>query len=332
VRSFRNLLLRGEGLPEVLFFFSSRTAMDIGAHCSVPACHQQDFLPFTCDCCSGVFCLDHRSYDAHECPKAGSHDRRVVQCPVCKQLIRWTAEQDVNAVWEQHVRVGQCTREKFQKQQLKPKKPKKKRCATEGCREVLLTSNQFHCTKCNQDVCLKHRFEADHACESQRQAQRQQWLGGFNRSRNPGPTKPGQKSQFQKNAQQAAASVVTGTRSAVSSLVQNAKAAGSAVTTSSEECPLCQQKFSYVSQLIAHVNRAHPDSSGSRASAATSQPAARAAASSGVPAGSEVCPQCRAVFPTLTALIQHAETAHTGAAATARAGGASGDQEKCRIM
>jgi hypothetical protein len=31
-----------------------------------------DFLPFTCDCCSNVFCLEHRSYDAHRCPKAGA--------------------------------------------------------------------------------------------------------------------------------------------------------------------------------------------------------------------------------------------------------------------
>ncbi|KAH7472526.1 hypothetical protein PRNP1_012502 [Phytophthora ramorum] len=301
--------------------------MDIGAHCSMPACHQQDFLPFTCDCCSGVFCLEHRSYDTHECPQAGSHDRRVVQCPVCKQLIRWTAEQDVNAVWEQHVRVGQCTREKFQQQQ-KQKKPKKKRCAAQGCRDVLLTSNQFHCRQCGQDVCLKHRFEADHDCESKRQAQRQQWLGGFK----PRTTKPKQPSQFQKNAQHAAASVVSGTKSAVSSLVQNAKAAGNAVTTSSEECPMCQQKFAYVSQLIAHVNRAHPDASDSRrTSAASSQPVARAG-SVGVPAGSEVCPQCRAVFPNLNALIQHAETAHSGAVATGQAGGAGGDQDKCTLM
>ncbi|CAI5742088.1 unnamed protein product [Peronospora destructor] len=283
--------------------------MDLGAHCSVPACHQQDFLPFTCDCCSNVFCLKHRSYGAHQCPKAGSHDRRVVQCPVCKQMIRWTAEQDVNAVWEQHVRSGQCTPEKLKQQQLKQsKKPKKKRCAAEGCREVLLPSNQFHCRKCSQDVCLKHRFEADHTCEKKRQAQRQQWLGEL-KPWSSNKAKPKQTSQLP-------------------------RAAGSAtITTNTERCPMCQQKFNYVSQLIAHVNRAHPDisdSDGASASGITSQVAVRAAASAGNPPASEVCPQCHAVFSTLSGLIQHAETAHTGAVADS--GRRTGDQEKCNVM
>ncbi|RLN94344.1 hypothetical protein BBJ28_00007778 [Nothophytophthora sp. Chile5] len=311
--------------------------MDIGAHCSMPACHQQDFLPFTCDCCSGVFCLEHRSYDTHECPKVGSHDRRVFQCPVCRQLIRWTMEQDVNAVWEEHVRVGQCTREKFRQQQAQAKKPQKKRCAADGCREVLLVSNQFHCMKCRQDVCLKHRFEGDHDCETKRQTQRQQWLGGGFRGNRAASTASKTKSntahsttQLQQNARNAAASVVNGTKSAVSSLVQNAKAASAsasnAISTSSEECPICQQKFAYVSQLIAHVNRAHPDPSAAPRRASSAQSAAPAAASS-TPAGSEVCPQCRAVFPDLNALIRHGETAH---AASAVSGGS--DQEKCCLM
>ncbi|CAH0475135.1 unnamed protein product [Peronospora belbahrii] len=286
--------------------------MDIGAHCSVPACHQQDFLPFTCDCCNGVFCLEHRSYNSHECPRAGSHDQRVVQCPVCKQLIHWTAEQDVNIVWEEHVRIGQCTREKFKQQQLKQqqKKPKKKRCLAEGCREVLLTSNQFHCRKCSQDVCLKHRFEADHGCESTQKAHKQQWLGDITSRKSSGSLAK-QSSPFPKNAQKAAASIVNGTKSAVLSLVQNTKAVKCAMTTNSETCPMCHKQFNYET---------------ASASAVSSHATVPTTASTVVSPDSEMCPQCRAVFPTLSALIKHAETAHTGSVA------ASGDQEKCTMM
>lgn len=272
--------------------------MDVGAHCSMPACRQVDFLPFSCDCCAGVFCLDHRSYDAHECPRAGVKDRRVLQCPLCQATVRWTAEQDVNAVWEAHVASGQC-----QKESNKPKKPKKKRCAAAGCREVLLASNTVTCGKCHQDVCLRHRFEGDHACADARARQRQQWrtpslFGSTTASK---PSVPAKKS----------------------SAPAPAKAkAKDAVTTSSEACPICQQRFQYVTQLVAHVNRAHPDP-GARQPAR--QPTASAASSN--QAGKEVCPQCRAEFPNLDALIRHAEAAHAAAVASS-----GGDRDKCVVM
>ncbi|XP_075903650.1 AN1-type zinc finger protein 1 isoform X3 [Nelusetta ayraudi] len=40
---------------------------EIGKHCQIESCHQKDFLPFVCDFCSGVFCLEHRGKDAHSC-------------------------------------------------------------------------------------------------------------------------------------------------------------------------------------------------------------------------------------------------------------------------
>ncbi|XP_075936845.1 AN1-type zinc finger protein 1 [Anarhichas minor] len=41
--------------------------IDIGKHCQIDSCSQNDFLPFVCELCSGVFCLDHRSREAHSC-------------------------------------------------------------------------------------------------------------------------------------------------------------------------------------------------------------------------------------------------------------------------
>ncbi|XP_076017254.1 AN1-type zinc finger protein 1 [Genypterus blacodes] len=41
--------------------------LDIGKHCQIDSCHQKDFLPFVCDLCSGVFCIEHRSRESHSC-------------------------------------------------------------------------------------------------------------------------------------------------------------------------------------------------------------------------------------------------------------------------
>ncbi|XP_070784481.1 AN1-type zinc finger protein 1 isoform X3 [Enoplosus armatus] len=41
--------------------------LDIGKHCQIDSCNHKDFLPFVCDLCSGVFCLEHRSREAHSC-------------------------------------------------------------------------------------------------------------------------------------------------------------------------------------------------------------------------------------------------------------------------
>ncbi|KAE8599104.1 hypothetical protein XENTR_v10017064 [Xenopus tropicalis] len=43
--------------------------LDVGQHCSAENCGQLDFLPFRCDGCSGVFCLEHRSRESHGCPE-----------------------------------------------------------------------------------------------------------------------------------------------------------------------------------------------------------------------------------------------------------------------
>ncbi|XP_041046449.1 AN1-type zinc finger protein 1 isoform X3 [Carcharodon carcharias] len=41
--------------------------LEVGQQCVVQHCRQLDFLPFVCDGCSGIYCLEHRSKDAHHC-------------------------------------------------------------------------------------------------------------------------------------------------------------------------------------------------------------------------------------------------------------------------
>lgn len=46
--------------------------LDIGQHCSLDGCNQLDFLPFECDACLRIYCLDHRGRTAHGCTDVGS--------------------------------------------------------------------------------------------------------------------------------------------------------------------------------------------------------------------------------------------------------------------
>ncbi|XP_077208147.1 AN1-type zinc finger protein 1 [Paroedura picta] len=51
--------------------------LEIGRHCAVEGCRQLDFLPFVCDGCSQVFCLQHRSRSAHGCSEVNLKSEEV---------------------------------------------------------------------------------------------------------------------------------------------------------------------------------------------------------------------------------------------------------------
>ncbi|XP_044513861.1 AN1-type zinc finger protein 1 isoform X1 [Gracilinanus agilis] len=51
--------------------------LDIGQHCQVEHCRQKDFLPFVCDGCSGIFCLEHRSRESHGCSEVNIKNERL---------------------------------------------------------------------------------------------------------------------------------------------------------------------------------------------------------------------------------------------------------------
>ncbi|XP_057463905.1 zinc finger AN1 domain-containing stress-associated protein 12-like [Actinidia eriantha] len=133
---------------------------DLGTHCQHPECNQLDFLPFKCDSCLKVFCLDHRLHKSHDCPKSDHNSRKVVVCEICSTSIETTGRDgdDEEAILERHEKSGDCD----------PKKKKKPTCPVRRCREILTFSNTSTCKTCKIKVCLKHRFFADHGCDGRR--------------------------------------------------------------------------------------------------------------------------------------------------------------------
>lgn len=141
---------------------SQSDLMAIGSHCMHPGCRQRDFLPFTCDCCHLVFCLDHRSYAAHQCSKARGKECVVVVCPLCKQSIHLTGQDDVHEAFDRHCRYGNCDPANYERTKRKP------RCPVERCNVKLTEATTYTCKDCGIKVCMAHRFESDHGCKGER--------------------------------------------------------------------------------------------------------------------------------------------------------------------
>ncbi|KAI5665570.1 hypothetical protein M9H77_15423 [Catharanthus roseus] len=130
---------------------------DLGRHCQLSDCHQLDFLPFKCDSCQKVFCVEHRSSKSHDCPKPDQNSRKVIICETCTVAIETTGidSKDEELILEKHRKSGDCD----------PAKMKKAKCPVKRCKEVLTFSNNNTCKICQIKVCLKHRFPADHDCK-----------------------------------------------------------------------------------------------------------------------------------------------------------------------
>ena len=74
--------------------------LSIGRHCE--ACGSLDFLPFRCDACKQVFCLNHRSYKAHACTEAAGRESSIIKCPLCAKAVKVLPGEDPSAVFKAH--------------------------------------------------------------------------------------------------------------------------------------------------------------------------------------------------------------------------------------
>merc|ERR1712014_134343 len=111
-----------------------------------------------CDGCDKIFCKDHFTYAAHDCPGANKKDRRVIVCPLCEKALPHPQGEDANQIWEQHAASGDCRPPAAVAERPKPK------CPVKGCKVKLTAINQFKCPTCNECVCMAHRFEDQHEC------------------------------------------------------------------------------------------------------------------------------------------------------------------------
>eukprot|EP00117_Sycon_ciliatum_P043309 scpid89746/ scgid4155/ AN1-type zinc finger protein 2B; Arsenite-inducible RNA-associated protein-like protein len=135
----------------------------LGTNCAWEECNQLDFLPFTCDMCNKVFCLDHRSYDQHQCPSAYQKDVRVPTCPLCNALVPVARGEDPNIKMNEHI-ANQCQGSNTGTSNTgTAKQDPSKRCHMKGCKRVDMV--QVRCDQCAHQFCLRHRGPPDHKCE-----------------------------------------------------------------------------------------------------------------------------------------------------------------------
>eukprot|EP01132_Coremiostelium_polycephalum_P011568 gene11568-14170_t len=133
----------------------------IGVHCHLKDCNLLDFLPFTCDGCKKMFCLEHKDYGEHKCPSPPVQQKggTTIECRLCESVLNVPYAWDPNAVLRDHQKKG-C-----------PKKPaiNAHKCTFDQCPKS--EAIKIVCPTCKNNFCLKHRFERDHKCPKLRQFQ-----------------------------------------------------------------------------------------------------------------------------------------------------------------
>lgn len=119
----------------------------IGTRCSVPSCKQHDFLPFTCDACKKVFCLEHRQYIDHSCPAFAT--KEVPICPICEQPVPWYPidAKTVDEVVDYHLRSQKCPK----LQQKIVQNNETLICQVPSCKHTA----SLRCKFCRQYLCLE---------------------------------------------------------------------------------------------------------------------------------------------------------------------------------
>ncbi|PWA54840.1 armadillo-type fold protein [Artemisia annua] len=238
---------------------------DLGKQCSVDDCKLIDFLPFTCDSCHKVFCLEHRGYSTHQCPNANRNDVTVVVCPLCAKGVHLVPDQDPNITWESHVNTD-CDPSNYDKV------TKKKKCPVKGCKETLTFSNTIKCRDCTVDHCLKHRFGPDHSCPGPKKPEPALpfWRVPTTKKQNPPP----KRASHAPAPAPAASSVKASAEAGIAKLSGPSSGQGASTSTSGQVekvhekkgvmnvtldvCPKCSKGFRDPVALVEHSSSLSP--------------------------------------------------------------------------
>merc|ERR1711892_1609703 len=131
---------------------------DLGKHCAIVDCNKLDFLPFKCLGCQSTYCLDHYTYERHNCANP-SPNSQVPTCPLCsKPVPLGNRDLPLDQLVSEHIDRG-CDSALAAKKRAKKKEG---RCCAPKCKTRELIKQR--CDSCVKIVCLKHRFPSDHEC------------------------------------------------------------------------------------------------------------------------------------------------------------------------
>ncbi|KAI4348698.1 hypothetical protein L6164_009389 [Bauhinia variegata] len=238
-----------------------------------------------------VFCLEHRSYTKHNCPKADRNDVTVVICPLCAKGVRLIPDQDANITWENHVNTD-CDPSNYERVK------KKKKCPAPGCREILVFSNTIKCRDCTVDHCLKHRFGPDHKCPGPKKSETtfsfMSFMNGSTKQESmPNPASTTSSSGWTISFLNVASNILAWQ-------IRDGVGQNSGCTNGTgqvEKCPQCGAKFSSATTLADHVQKVH-ERSGNLSGAKKVKV--------------DACPKCSKGFVDPMALVEHIERDHGG--------------------
>jgi len=251
---------------------------NLGKHCSETTCRQKDFLPFTCKFCEKTFCLDHREFSAHSCPKQNKGDIRAIPCPGCMKTLKYDASiLNETEFFDIHY-ATECAQNYNQ-----AKAEKNKVCEAPKCNTKLLAINTYNCDNCGKRLCLAHRYQDKHECK-------RVYKGGAN--------------------------VVDDSHLFKNKPVQNTsqpfKPINTPITTTAEKCDLCGSNFRNLEELFSHAEQVHyaRENNSNNSNNARNNDNNQVPRNCGSEVNQEVCGICQKSFSSLDGLIMHAQTAH----------------------